>query len=493
MRQLLKFEWLKFKRSRLMGKELLKLLLMGFMFLYFAVIVVGFGIGLLYLTQGADPDQDIEVSTLYKVGRFILYYFIIDIVLRFVLQKFPFVDLKSYLITPIKKSKISHYVLLRSVTHYFNVLAFLFVVSFALTINFTFNSVLAFKVFLFLSGLILFNNYIAFALTSRFDAQLVRVGIILSLLVLLLFLDIKGYIQISPVLTSIWSFTINSAWAYLLPIISAVGLYFMDFKYLSKNLYLESTGESSKVIGQKSAFNISWFNTYGNVGKLMDLELKLIIRNKRSRTILLLSLLMLTYPFLFINSSFSNLSMLASLIVTGIFALNYGQLMFSWNGSYFDLLLSRNVSLKDLFLAKYYLLALSCIIFLIPGIFYGFLDSNYFFHLPVMCIYNMSFSIFLYMLLGCFESKRIDVEKKATMNYEGISIGHFLIMIPIMGIPYLFILLFKIFSTETTGLIVLTIIGIVGILLHRQIINWIIPLFKSKKYSIAETFRTEKQ
>ena len=202
---------------------------------------------------------------------------------------------------------------------------------------------------------------------------------------------------------------------------------------------------------------------------------------------------MLTYPLIFSGEEYSGFLIFVSIVVTGMFAMNYGQLMFSWNGSYFDLLLTRNVVLKDIFLAKYYLLSLSCITLTIPTLLYGFRDSIYFLYLPTMCIYNIGVSIYLYMILGCFKSKRIDVQKKATMNYEGISALHFLTMIPVIGIPYLIIFLSKLTSVDHLGLIILTLLGLIGIIFHHQIINWILSIFIKKKYAIAHTFRTEAQ
>ena len=222
----------------------------------------------------------------------------------------------------------------------------------------------------------------------------------------------------------------------------------------------------------------------------MKVELKLIFRNGKSKSSLWICLVMLYYPLMFIGQS--HFTLFASIVVTGMFALNYGQFVFAWNGSYFDLLLSRNVSIKNLFLAKYYLMALSCIVFL-PTIFYGFLDSKYFLYIPVMCLYNVGIVMYLYMILGCFKSKRIDVQNKSTMNFEGVSFLHFLLMIPIVVIPYAIIYISRFFYSEYVGLAFLAVISILGIIFHQKIIDFILRLFVQNKYKIAHTFRTESQ
>ena len=489
--QILKLEWLKFRRSSMLNRGILKLVLLGFLFLYFAISFIGLGVGILFINEN-ELDNQPTISSLNQIGKFILYYFVLDIVLRFVLQKFPSLDLRKYLLTPIKKSTISHFALIRSLLNYFNIFPFLFTISLATTVSLAISPTYGLKVALLLSGFILINNYISFSLTSRFEAQVKTIFAIVAALVLLLFLDVKNYIQISPILDSIWKFLINSGWAYLLPLLATPFLYYFDFRYLSNNLYTEAI-KSPDQATHSNFLNFKKLNNYGSIGQLINLEIKLILRNQRSRSLLWISLFMLTYPLIFSGEEYSGFLIFVSIVVTGMFAMNYGQLMFSWNGSYFDLLLTRNVVLKDIFLAKYYLLSLSCITLTIPTLLYGFRDSIYFLYLPTMCIYNIGVSIYLYMILGCFKSKRIDVQKKATMNYEGISALHFLIMIPVIGIPYLIIFLSKLTSVDHLGLIILTLSGLIGIIFHHQIINWILSIFIKKKYAIAHTFRTEAQ
>ena len=395
---------------------------MGFFFLYFALAFIGLGAGALFINEN-DVDSQPTIEALNLIGKFILYYFIVDILLRFVLQKFPSLDLKQYLLTPIKKGKLANYALTRSIFNYFNIFPFLFTLSLATTVSLTISTAYGLRVLLLLSGFILINNFIAFALTSRFNAQVKPILAIVTALVLLLFLDIKNYIQISPVLDSIWKFLLHSGWSHFLPLLLIPLVYLFDFKYLSNNLYVEAINETGKS-DQSNLVSFNKLNSYGSIGQLINIELKLILRNQRSRSLLWISLFMLAYPLIFQGDEYSGMIIFVCILVTGMFALNYGQLMFSWNGSYFDLLLTRNVELKDLFLAKYYLLALSSIVLTIPCLLYGLMESRYLLYLPTMCVYNIGVSIYLYMLLGCFKSRRIDVQKKATMNYEGISVLH---------------------------------------------------------------------
>ena len=489
MTQLLRLEWLKFRRSLTIKREVFKLVAKSIMYLYFGLMSIGLGVGVLFAINGGDSDFDIDVAALDKVGPYILYFFIVDLILRFIIQKFPTVDYKSYFLTPIKKGRLAHYILLRSLLHYFNVHALLFAIAFSITIAITLQHELGLRVLVFLCGMIILNNYLAFALSARFKAQPKTIIVIVALMILLVFLDFKKYIHISPVLQSVWTIMIHAGGVFVIPLLVSFVAYLLDFKFLRQNLYLEDAN-SSKGTHKNSILHFSLFDSYGKIGQLMKVELKLIFRNGRSKSFLWICLIMLYYPLMFIGQG--HFTLFVSILETGMFALNYGQFVFAWNGSYFDLLLSRNVSIKNLFLAKYYLMALSCIVFL-PTIFYGFLDSKYFLYIPVMCLYNVGIVMYLYMILGCFKSKRIDVQNKSTMNFEGVSFLHFLIMIPIVVIPYAIIYISRFFYSEYVGLAFLAVISILGIIFHQKIIDFILRLFVQNKYKIAHTFRTESQ
>ena len=79
------------------------------------------------------------------------------------------------------------------------------------------------------------------------------------------------------------------------------------------------------------------------------------------------------------------------------------------------------------------------------------------------------------------------------MNFEGISLLHFLIMLPIILIPYAIVYTFRSYSSEYIGIIIIAIVSILGILFHQKIIGFILQLFIKNKYKIAHTFRTEAQ
>lgn len=63
-----------------------------------------------------------------------------------------------------------------------------------------------------------------------------------------------------------------------------------------------------------------------------------------------------------------------SIIITGMFMLNYGQYLLGWEGNHFDHILTRNVSFKDYYLSKVLLFAITsgaAMILSIPYAYFG--------------------------------------------------------------------------------------------------------------------------
>ena len=104
-------------------------------------------------------------------------------------------------------------------------------------------------------------------------------------------------------------------------------------------------------------------------------------------------------------------------------------------------------------------------------------------------LFNIGASLFFYMYIANYNSKKIDTEKGGVFNFEGFGAAHYLIMIPIMFLPMLISLIFWLWDLTYWGLLTVGLIGLVGILFHEKILDWLVSEFKKKKYSIAEAFR----
>jgi hypothetical protein len=440
------------------------------------------------IIREAAPEADVFLF----VGKGMIYYFMIDFIIRLFLQKYPAVEVRPYLARPISKNTLSHYMLFKSLWSFFN-----FLPLFAI-LPFFFKNVItqqpgstAVYFILFALGMILAINFGSFLTDRFFKTKAWLATVIAGMIILLLYLDFSGRIGLGVYLESIFANVMHNPALAILPLAIGGVIYWQLHRMLTKHAYLEEVAVSQKSV-EASQFSFGFTRWFGQAGRLMDLETKLIWRSKRSKTFLLLSFIMLAYPLIFIGNpamEWAGMKIFIGLFVTGMFALNYGQLLLSWNSPHFDLLLTRNTQIEDIFKAKYYILVASCTIMMIFFSVYLFVDRELYLIGLVMYLYNIGVSIYMYMVLASYNSKRIDPMKGAMMNYEGIGAAHFLIMIPLFLIPYFIYKIFAVFGYPVLGFASIGIVGIIGFIFHQFIIAQAAGLFQKNKYKIATAFR----
>lgn len=480
--------WSKMRRSPTWNQNVVYAIFLGLLAIYFALQFLALGFFAENIVVEFFPDSD----PILIVSVYLLYYFIADIIIRLIMQQYPFLDVKPYLVFPIKKSTLVHSLLIKSLRSFFNFFPLFVIIPFAIKTVFPTEGVLTgFTFLIFFWGLIFFNNFLSFLLDKYFKTKPIVSAVITSIILVTLYLDFTGTIGLRTWLEPVMDKVIHFAPAMILPFIGAALFYYLLFKMLKSNLYLEDYIKDQKV-SEVNPLSLGIFSQFGEAGKLMDLEAKLIWRNKRSKSILYISVLFILYPLIFIGSPAMDMmwfKLFLGLFVTGAFALNYGQLMLSWNSPHFDLLLVRGFKIEHIFQSKYYLLAISCVILFVFAMLYGIMDRSFLVIVPVMFLFNVGVSIFLYMLLASYNSKRIDPSKGALMNYEGIGAAHFLIMIPLILLPYLLYLPFSLMGYPNMGIAFIGLIGLAGFIFHRSLIKIATNLFQRNKYHIAAAFR----
>jgi len=305
-------------------------------------------------------------------------------------------------------------------------------------------------------------------------------------------LDFKGIIPFGDLLETLYSILVMNIGTAILPLIGAVVTYFLTFKTISQVAYLEDAGSSEESI---SNINIGsgLFARFGKAGKMMEMELKLILRNKRSKNMLYIIPLMGIYP-LIIHGPNNNMDsmgwmMFVAIFCTGGYALTYGQLLLSWNSGHFDLLLTKMTSIKEIFQAKYYLQCILITAQTLPMILWGFYKTEYFYLMPAMMFYNLGVVLFIYMVLASYNSKKVDSNKGAAMNYEGFSMALFLVIIPIMAFPMIFYYGAAALDQPFLGILLTGIMGLIGFVFHDKLIDFAVSLFKKNRHKIGTAFR----
>lgn len=463
---------------------------MGLFGVYMALNIVAIGAAAPYFLAKAIDEGELSVDDpSILVGQYFFYGLLYVFFTKLIFQNFGFADFKQYLLQRIPKGTIFHFLLVRTAFHWTNIILLLGVIAYLVSahlnndyqLNLLSNAIV-------MIGSLYFVNYLAFLVDKYLSIKKWVSGLFILILLIISFLDFNGIVDLGVVFNTLYAFVISNLALAFIPLCGALLLYLVSHKSLFGIAYLEDKPEDSLL--PQVNIKKGLFSRFGKVGELMELELKLIFRNKRSRTQTLIVLMAFAYPFILSGSDVGmGMKIFVALFTTGAFAMTYGQLLLSWNSDHFDLLLTRMDSIKGIFKAKYYL---QCLSIILPSTFlflYGFLLEEYFYLMPLLAIYHLGVSLFMYMFLASYNSKKINANKGASMNYEGMSLSLFLIMFPIFMIPMGFYLVFDLFGHPMWGFAALGVISLLGFIFHDKLIDICVDNFKENRYKIGAAFR----
>jgi len=89
---------------------------------------------------------------------------------------------------------------------------------------------------------------------------------------------------------------------------------------------------------------------------------------------------------------------------------------------------------------------------------------------------------------GSFNRKKIDLNQRAAFNYQGTGAVQWIIGLPLMLLPLaIFGITYAIASFEI-GCVVLTVLGIIGIVLHPKLMKFITQKYLDSKYKMIDAF-----
>jgi hypothetical protein len=239
--------------------------------------------------------------------------------------------------------------------------------------------------------------------------------------------------------------------------------------------------------------NFSFLDRFGIVGEIISMEIKLILRHKRTKSILYISTIFLFYGLLFYTKDMyaNNIGMLffIAMFMTGLLMFMFGQWMLSWDSGHFDSLMTKNIPIKTYLKANYYLLvAFNIICFVLTTPYFYFGPKIMFMHI-VAFIFNVGVNTYLLLFMATFNTKRIDLSQTSALNYQGTTFKNFLIVIPLMILPMGLVWLISYFVSMTAALWTLSVVGFAGIVLRKPLLKICVNQFNKRKYKMAEGFR----
>ncbi|QTE21563.1 DUF5687 family protein [Polaribacter cellanae] len=482
----LNLEWKQYFRSAHWQKGIAIKIIMVFFALYFIVAFIGLGVGGYYILKKEFPEQD----PLQLVNSYLLYAILGDLIFRYLMQKLPVMNIKPMLILPIKKSKLVHYVLGKSSVSFFNFLGLFFYVPFAVVLMIEGYDTLGVLGWLFTMILIIQSaNFLNFLINKNNIA----LGVIVALLVGLIALQKFDIYNVTAFGGKIFDAI------YANPIYSLIGvavlavLYHLNFKQLFGLLYLDEAVKTK--VEEAKSVDLSFADKLGDVAPFIKNDMRLIWRNKRTKTVFLMSFLFLFYGLIFFTQKtyqeMPAMLMFASLFVTGGFALNYGQFIPAWDSAHYKLLMSQSFKYRKFLESKWILMVVMTTILYFLSFPYLYFGVDTFLMITAGAIFNIGFNSLFLLYAGSFNRKRIDLNKSGFGNTQGTSATQFIIIIPIMGIPMLLFWLFNKFVGGNSGYIVVASIGVISLLCKNYAMNFIEKKYIKDKYIMINAFGKE--
>lgn len=484
---LLAHQWKQMLRAKTLSQGWGVKLFLGFLALYFGGAFLFLGIALPEILGEFHPD----VTALVPVfGQYVLFYMLIDLAMRFFLQDLNVLRLQHYVTHPIKKKSLINFLLGGSVFNFFNLLPLFAIIPFFLRV--VIGELGAGNAVFWLVSMLLvvgFNHFTAIYV-KRVAAVKQRVFIGFAAVVALLF--VGHALEWFSVLS--WSAVVfegmGQLWFLLIPLAAIVLLYVLNYRFLYSQSYVDAWRKESK---EAKTQEFSFLESRGVVGTMMANELKLILRNKRTKVILFFTVLMCAYGLIFYGEpQYADsyvLFIFVGIFMTGIFMINYGQFMIGWESAYFDGILTRAYPMEAFFKAKFWLLAASALITYTLTTPYVYFGMKALYINTAAFVFNIGFNTFVLLYASTYQKKRIDLSKGSAFNYQGTSITQFVIVLPLMILPMLIYWPFGAFGKPYWGLSALVAVGLISLAFHKQWFAAIIKNFNEKKYKNAAGFR----
>jgi hypothetical protein len=484
----LNHQWKAFWRSRNRKGSIATQIVLIFFILYFLSAAIAAGFGMAHLLLQIFPDEDIIKS----FNGIILYYFAFDLVMRLQLQELPTLSIIPYLHLKIPKNKIISFLNVKALFSVFNLWPFLLFLPFCFVkIAARYGGFVTVTYVVAILSIAFFNNYFVLYIKRKSISNVWYTVAGLAVIALFAVLEYYKVISIMSWSNYVFNGIARQPLAGLAFSMAAAAIFKINTSYLRRNLYTE---ELSSADEKKVSTDYAFLNRFGKVGELAALELKLILRHKRSRTSLFMGFLFLFYGFVFykknvIATDAFGQMMFGAIFMTGISILMYGQFMFAWQSAHFDGLLSNKINFKDFIRAKFLLFSIGCTIITLLASFYGFLSPKLLLLHLTAYLYNVGFGTVVVLYLANFNYKRLEINKSATFNYQGISANQWLLMFPYALTPILIYLPFGLFDRPYLGLMIVSLFGLMMILMRGYWVNFITKKFEQQRYKIAEGFR----
>jgi len=486
---LLSHSWLSFWRSKSLARSLGTAIFTWLMVAIMVLYALGLGYMLEELLVKLAPEKD----SIKLLNGLLLFYWMFELVSRIIIQKNVTLNVQHYLTQRISSQSLAHFMLLKSWINLFLLITVLLFSRFAFhKIALIYGVQQGWVWLLFLLGVSFCLHHLVI-LIHQISKGRIWLPLGLSIItVATIYASFLGHIDILFITEGVMGDVLVNPFLLLTPYLISLGLYFVTHFFIKKNLLLDNLTQNVSIGNVGVPSWVQYLNTKGVVGQLFALEVRLIWRNKRARTTLIMGVFFLFYVVIAFqrNGIGEKLPEFLAMLSTGAFMINYAQLIFSWESFYIDMIMANDISIKKYMKSKIFLLfILNSISLLSSVIILIFINPKIISTFLLWYLVNTGLFIYLFIWLAILGAKRIDSNASAFFNYEGINISQFLIIIPYVALPVVARFVIDKYLGVGMGTYILAGLGVIGILLFKPIVDLLAKSFLKRKHKILVRLR----
>ena len=484
----LRLEWQQFTRAAYFQKSLAIKILMGFLVLYFGGTALLIG-GLIYfIAEDAAPNVD----PLVTVNNLLVIWVALDLLLRYFLQQLPVLNVKPLMAMPVQRTKVVRFVLLKSLSSFFNILPlFLYIPFTVVLLANDYNPIQTLAWFVgvvSISFSINFTNFLINKNNTFFYA-------LLALITLGVALNYFGVYDPRAFAGGCFYALFDKPYWVVVPLFVMYLLYRSNKSLLLNGFYLDDLVAKKVSLAEDSDF--SWLKRFGPVAPFLENDIKLIRRNVRPRQVLLVSFMFLFYGLIFytqdIYMEMPTILVFASIFVTGGFLMTFGQQVPSWDSQYYKLLMSQNIPYRQYLNAKWMLMVFGVLVSFVLSLPYLYFGWDIYAMIAAGALFNVGLNSFITLIGGALNRTPIVLNEKAKAfsNTSGFNPTQLLIGLPKIFMPMLFFYVpYRLISFDA-GLICVALSGVLGLAFRSQFLSLIERIYKRGKHKTIAAFAQE--
>lgn len=457
---------------------------------YFGFLFLGFGFGGYFGIEKVNLGMG---SPIQVISRFWMYYMVSEMVMRFALQKLPTASIKPLLVLPIPKKSIVRFYVKNSFISAFNFLQLLFIIPFGIVClvkGLPVLNVLAWLVAIYLCVCMMhFVNILIESYKTIFITVIVVFGSLAAIQYFNLF-DSTVYTQY--LLYSVYEYP-ALVLVYLLLLVACIWL---TIHYYVNNMYMDDL--LKKKVEVANTQEMKWLDNFGTYSPFLKNDIRLIMRNKRARTTVLMSVLFMFYGFLVLrpneSGEYSSFMMIfVSFFVSGGFLMMFGQYVPSWDSSYYPFMMTQNITYKNYIKSKWLIIALGTAISMLGAVLYISTSMNLVYLILAMGVFNIGINGYIVLWGGAYLRSPVDLtaNKNVFGDKNAFNMKVMVISLPKLFLPVIFYYIGAAIYGFWGGFSTLIIVGIAGVFFQKPAFAFIEKVYKKEKYITIDAFKSK--